>query len=125
RVARRGDGALRGVAARRGARLARPAGRPPTAPYHAGVATLAASDQTRGRLLLAQLAGPLRRYIATEAGGAGLALGAALVALVWANSPASDAYVSLWDTELALRLGDEELAMTLREWVNDGLMALF
>jgi Na+/H+ antiporter NhaA len=89
------------------------------------MATLAASDQTRGRLLLAQLAGPLRRYIATEAGGAGLALGAALVALVWANSPASDAYVSLWDTELALRLGDEELAMTLREWVNDGLMALF
>jgi Na+/H+ antiporter NhaA len=93
------------------------------------VATAVREDDQQTRVgrrpLLAQLAAPLRGFLLTEAGSAGLLLAATVVALVWANSPAQDAYSSLWDTELSLRLGDAELAMDLKHWVSDGLMALF
>ncbi len=85
------------------------------------------ADQTtaRRRFLSAQLAAPLRSFLLTEAGSAGLLLVAALAALIWANSPWSEAYESLWATELSLRLGDAQFALDLGHWVNDGLMALF
>src|SRR5690606_12952201 len=34
-------------------------------------------------------------------------------------------YDELWETELAVRLGSDELSLGLRHWVNDALMALF
>jgi Na+/H+ antiporter NhaA len=85
------------------------------------------SEQTpaRPRALAAQLAAPLRSFVSTESGSAGLLLAASVVALVWANSPWSDGYESLWATELSVRIGDDVLAMDLRHWINDGLMALF
>lgn len=52
-------------------------------------------------------------------------LGAATVALVWANSPWSDAYTSLWSTEASVRAGAANLSMDLGHWVNDGLMVAF
>ena len=79
----------------------------------------------RRRQLLAQLAAPLRSFIATEAGSAGLLLAATLAALLWANSPASGSYDSFWHTELAIRLGDWTLDLDLRHWLDEGLMALF
>ncbi len=42
----------------------------------------------------------LRRHLRTDAGGAGLLLGATVVALLWANSPVGDSYDSFWRTEL-------------------------
>jgi Na+/H+ antiporter NhaA len=63
----------------------------------------------RRRVLLAQLAGPLRSFLVTEAGSAGLLLGAAVAALAWANSPWSDAYASLWGTNVAVSVGDHAL----------------
>jgi NhaA family Na+:H+ antiporter len=65
------------------------------------------------------------RYLQTEAGGAVLLLVATVLALVWANSPWKGSYEGLWETELALSLGDRVLAESLRHWVNDLLMALF
>ncbi|MDW5596437.1 Na+/H+ antiporter NhaA [Conexibacter stalactiti] len=84
-------------------------------------------DQTRPprRQLLAQLGRPLRSFITTEAGGAGLLLAATLIALVWANSPLSDSYESFWHTELSIRLGDWTLDLDLRHWLDEGFMALF
>jgi Na+/H+ antiporter NhaA len=86
--------------------------------------TRAGPDQTvlRRRELLQQLADPLREFLKAETGSAGLLLGVALVALVWANSPLSDSYEALWSTELSLRLGGGELTMDLRHWGMDGLM---
>jgi Na+/H+ antiporter NhaA len=52
-------------------------------------------------------------------------LAASIFALVWANSPWSDVYESLWSTGLSLRVGEHEIAMDLAHWVNDGLMVLF
>ncbi len=80
--------------------------------------------RTRGALA-AQLSLPLRRYLATESGGAGLLLVAAAVALAWANSPWSASYEALWATEASLQVADATLSMDLGHWVNDGLMALF
>jgi Na+/H+ antiporter NhaA len=44
---------------------------------------------------------------------------------LWANSPWSDSYDSVWTTNLSFRLGDWTLSADLREWVNDGLMTFF
>jgi Na+/H+ antiporter NhaA len=85
----------------------------------------AGQSEPRRRVLIAQLAAPLRGFLQTEAGSAGLLLTAALVALAWANSPWSEGYQSLWDTEAAIRIGGGEIALDLQGWVNDGLMALF
>jgi NhaA family Na+:H+ antiporter len=67
----------------------------------------------------------LREFLATEAAGGVLLLAATAIALVWANSPWSDAYQTLWSTDLELALGHHELVLDLREWVNEGLMAIF
>jgi NhaA family Na+:H+ antiporter len=68
---------------------------------------------------------PLQSFLQAEAAGGVLLLGAALVALVWANSPFSDSYSRLWDTELTFRLADWAVSQDLRHVVNDGLMSLF
>lgn len=69
--------------------------------------------------------GAVRRFVATENASAVVLLATTVAALVWANSPWSGSYVELWDTELSLRLGSNELTLDLRHWVNDGLMAFF
>ena len=83
------------------------------------------SGQTRRRHFSGQLPAPLRTFLSTEAGGAVLLLAAAVVALVWANSPWSGAYEALWGAEGSVRFGGAELAMDLGHWVNDGLMVVF
>src|SRR5262245_62758021 len=67
---------------------------------------------------------PLRRFLSTETGGAAVLLAAAIVALVWANV-AVHSYESLWSTKLSIGLGDREVALDLRGWVNSGLMTFF
>ncbi|MFM8310408.1 MAG: Na+/H+ antiporter NhaA [Ilumatobacteraceae bacterium] len=68
---------------------------------------------------------PLRDFLHTEAAGGTLLVGAAAVALVWANSPWRDAYHELWDTMAAVSLGSIGMALDLRHWVNDAAMTLF
>ena len=77
------------------------------------------------RVLVAQMREPLRRFLATEAGGAGIMLAAVVAALVWSNSPWSDAYETLLHTEATVQVGGAELSMDVGHWVSDGLMALF
>ena len=71
------------------------------------------------------LAAPVRSFLNTESGGALVLLVATVLALLWANSPWSDSYESVWTTDLSIRLGDEGISMDLRQWVNSGLMTLF
>lgn len=68
---------------------------------------------------------PLRDFLATEAAGGAVLLGAAVVALVWANSPWKISYHDLWTTQLSVGIDNHVLAMDLRHWVNEGLMAIF
>jgi len=71
------------------------------------------------------LGAPVRDFLSTETGGAAVLVAAALVALVWANSPWPHSYESFWGTHLTLSLGDHALSASLRQWVDEGLMALF
>ncbi|PSL05315.1 sodium/proton antiporter (NhaA family) [Haloactinopolyspora alba] len=68
---------------------------------------------------------PVASFLRVEVAGGVVLLGAALIALLWANSPIADSYQQLWETEITLRVGAYELTEDLRHWVNDGLMALF
>ncbi|MFD1718642.1 Na+/H+ antiporter NhaA [Georgenia deserti] len=72
--------------------------------------------------------GPLRTLLdrlRSETGSALLLLGAAVVALVWANSPLSASYEALWQLRINLEIGDLRFDMDLHHWVNDGLMVAF
>ncbi|MDZ7676804.1 MAG: Na+/H+ antiporter NhaA [Acidimicrobiales bacterium] len=69
---------------------------------------------------------PLQRFMDAEASSAIFMLIAAVAALVWANSPWHHAQQTLWETPLTFHLGElAHLELTLVEWVNDALMAVF
>jgi Na+:H+ antiporter, NhaA family len=73
-----------------------------------------------------QVIQPLRDFLSTEAAGGVLLVVAAVVALVWSNSPWRASYDTFWSTEFALRLGSTHgITLDLRHWVNEGLMVLF
>jgi Na+/H+ antiporter NhaA len=71
------------------------------------------------------LAAPVRDFLGTETGGASVLLAGTIAALLWANSPWSHSYGSLWSTRLSITLGGGGISMDLRHWVNEGLMTLF
>jgi Na+/H+ antiporter NhaA len=71
-----------------------------------------------------KVANPVRRFLRTEAGSAGVLVAAVAAALIWANV-ADGAYERFWHTDLSIRLADMSVELTLREWVNSGLMTLF
>lgn len=68
---------------------------------------------------------PLRDFLNTESAGAILLATAALVALIWANSPWSHTYDSFWESKLMISLAGQSLNLDIRHWVNDGLMTIF
>src|SRR5437660_2228801 len=71
------------------------------------------------------LAAPVRDFLSTETGSAAVLLGATVLALLWANSPMSDSYASLWTTKLSIQIGSGSVSADLRHWVNDVLMTVF
>ena len=68
---------------------------------------------------------PLQEFLQESTASAVLLVIAALVALVWVNSPIGDSYDRLWRTTFTLGSGRWAVSHDLRHWVNDGLMALF
>jgi Na+/H+ antiporter NhaA len=92
----------------------------------ASAAATTSVESSAGRTAWARnLGAPVRDFLSTETGGAVVLVAAAIVALVWANSPWPHSYESFWGTRLALSLGGHVLSGSLRQWVNEGLMALF
>ena len=81
------------------------------------------TDDSRGTTI--QLLSPLRDFLKTETSGAVLLATAALAALIWANSPWSASYESLWTTRASIGFAGHSLDLDLRHWVNDGLMTIF
>lgn len=65
----------------------------------------------------------LRNWVTRETTGGALLLAAALVALIWANTPWGDAYHALSQ----IHIGPESLGLnlSLAHWASDGLLALF
>ena len=69
--------------------------------------------------------GPFQQFFKTEAAGGILLVGCASAALIAANSGWAHAYHALWETRLTLGAGNHELSLTVHQWINDGLMAVF
>ena len=67
----------------------------------------------------------LRHFLASEAAGGMLLMGAAALALILANSPLGEAYRHLLHVETGPVLSPKLGPMTVHLWINDGLMALF
>ena len=73
----------------------------------------------------------MQRFLGIEAAGGILLIFAAAIALIWANSPWSDSYFDLWNTEINLSIGElislehHGHALTLGDFINDVLMVLF
>jgi len=83
--------------------------------------TYAESDRTLARLV----ARPVREFLRVETAGSVVLLAAAVVALVWANSPWSSTYDDVWHTVITVDLGVVHLEDSLQHWVNDALMVIF
>lgn len=68
----------------------------------------------------------LGQYIIRDEAVSGkLIIGAVLLALIATNSPLSSLYEAFWTTPLNIGIGDWSLALDLRHWVSDALMAFF
>ena len=72
-----------------------------------------------------RLLAPFREFTASTVSGGLLLLAAAVVALVWANSPFARAYDDLFHQPLTVGIGPYVLTEDLHFWINDGLMAVF
>jgi NhaA family Na+:H+ antiporter len=68
---------------------------------------------------------PLREFLALEASGGVIVLGAALLAMLAANTPLAGLYAGLLDTTVAVQIGALVINKPLLLWINDGLMAVF
>ncbi|UPK76316.1 Na+/H+ antiporter NhaA [Nocardioidaceae bacterium SCSIO 66511] len=86
--------------------------------------TRASQSRPHVEAKLASLNGLLDR-LRTESGSALLLVIVAVFALLWANSPWSDAYTDLWHTSASFQVASLGLDMDLHHWVNDGLMVVF
>lgn len=63
----------------------------------------------------------LLAFLRSESAGGTVLILSAVVALIWANSPAGPSYRAL----LHVELGTAELHQQVHVWINDGLMAAF
>ncbi len=68
---------------------------------------------------------PLERFLRIQAASGILLFSAAVVALLWANSPWAESYVQFWHTPVAIRFGGFSFERTTEWLVNDGLMVIF
>lgn len=77
------------------------------------------------RAVRSALLRPFVEFARLEASGGILLIAAAVAALSWANSSAGESYFRLWESHVRISFQDWALDLSLHEWINDGLMALF
>lgn len=68
---------------------------------------------------------PFQKFVKIESFSGILLMIATLIALVWANSPYGESYVSIWQYKVGFTTDGFELNKPLILWINDGLMAVF
>jgi len=87
-------------------------------------------DRSAGQMRLPEapihrITAPLERFMHVEAASGIVLLAATIVALAFANSPLSDWYLGIWETEVGFRVGSFQMVHSLKHWINDGLMGVF
>jgi NhaA family Na+:H+ antiporter len=75
--------------------------------------------------LVERVLAPFRQFARTQSSSGVVLLAAAVLAIVWANSPWAGAYHHLWEAPLGVTVGGGRWETTLHHFVNDGLMAVF
>lgn len=85
---------------------------------------MAASRDSKPQNLL-DLFRPFLVFTRVEVLGGTLLLVAAIVALVWANSPWAESYQWLWSRQITLALDSLSIVGSLEFWINDLLMVFF
>ncbi len=68
---------------------------------------------------------PFQEFFRTEAAGGALLVASACAALVVANSPWADGYHRVLATTIGIAGAGQGLSLTVHQWINDGLMAVF
>jgi NhaA family Na+:H+ antiporter len=68
---------------------------------------------------------PTLDFLKTEAAGGAALVGAALAALIAANSPWANAYFRLIGTAITVQVGVFSESLSIQAWINDALMTLF
>jgi len=66
-----------------------------------------------------------QRFFRTETASGSVLLLFGIAALALANSPLAAPYAGIWRTPLTVGIADYSLSLTLHQWINDGLMAVF
>ena len=66
-----------------------------------------------------------QRFFRIETVGGSILLLFAVAALALANSPLAKTYEELWQIPLTIRIVDHSFSLTLHQWINDALMAVF
>jgi NhaA family Na+:H+ antiporter len=75
--------------------------------------------------IIEQIVEPLQAFTRHKLAGAITLLGAALAAVLWANSPWADLYQKWLHLEVSLRIGGLAVEKSLHHWISDGLMGVF
>ena len=68
---------------------------------------------------------PFEEFIHRQTTSGLLLMGMAVIALILANGPLSEAYSNVIHTYISIGVGEWGIKMTLQHWVNDALMVLF
>jgi NhaA family Na+:H+ antiporter len=77
------------------------------------------------RKLKSRVIDPLTDFLDDEVLGGVVLLAAAVLALVWANSPWGQSYFDFWGSYLNVSFAGLEINLDLQHWINDLLMAVF
>jgi NhaA family Na+:H+ antiporter len=75
--------------------------------------------------LTAKIFRPLERFLHVQAASGIVLLAAALLALLWANSPWRGSYEAIWRIPFTISFAGLLADQPLRFWINDGLMTVF
>jgi NhaA family Na+:H+ antiporter len=67
---------------------------------------------------------PFQKFFQTESAGGILLVVTAVVAIIWANVW-PEIYTGVWEIPWTIGAPRFELTLTLRDWINDGLMTIF
>lgn len=69
---------------------------------------------------------PLKSFISNSVMGGVVLLGAAIIAMILANSPWSESFLGFWKNRISIGFNDTVfLDYDLHHWINDGLISIF
>jgi len=68
---------------------------------------------------------PVNQFISKSTTSGFILFGAAIAAIILANSPLAESFHHLWEIKFSIGFNEATVSKTLHHWINDGLMAIF